>query len=92
MAVPSMFVARVNESSEKRMRRERLRFEFRMKLNANEPGMIFQLDDFNVNAVWSLTSYFESGVDQSGFVVAIEFIAVAMALGNFELAIGAMSE
>src|SRR3984885_2189767 len=83
--VPAVFVARTDERSEKRMRRERLRFEFRMKLNADEPGMIVQFDDLDVNAVWSLTSYLKSCGDQSGLIVAIEFVAVPMALGNFKL-------
>ena len=80
MAVAAMFVARVNESSEERMRRKRLGFEFGMKLNADEPGMIWQLDDLDVDAVRSLAGDAESCGNQRGLEIAIEFVAVAVPL------------
>ena len=50
-AVMAIFQAGADERREQRMRRQRLRFEFRMKLAADEPRMIRRFDNFDVNAV-----------------------------------------
>ena len=85
---PTIFQAGANERGEKRMRRERLRFEFRMELAADEPGMIGHFDDFDVHAVGRAAGDAESGARQRLLVLAIEFVAMAVALGNFERAVG----
>lgn len=92
MPVAAMFVTRMNERRKERMRRERLGFEFGVKLNADEPGMIGQFYNFYVYAVRSLASDAESRCDQSGFEIAIELVAVTMAFGNLKLAVRAMRE
>ena len=47
----AVFDAGANERREKRVRRERLGFEFRMELAADEPGMVGNFDDLDVDAV-----------------------------------------
>jgi len=87
-----MLGGRADERGEQRMRGERLRFEFGVKLAAEEPRMIGGLDDFNVNAVGRLARNFQTCLRESRFVIAIEFIAMAVALGNFRSAIRVRGE
>ena len=63
----------------------RLRFEFGMELAADKPRVVRRFDDFDVNAVGSASGDAESGARERFLVVAIELVAVAVALGNFEL-------
>ena len=91
-AVMAILEAGANERSEERMRRKRLGFEFGMKLAAEEPGVVRHFHDFDVHAVGSFSCDAESGARERLFVLAIEFVAVAMALGNFECAVGSVRE
>src|ERR1035441_9041214 len=88
LALASIFQAGANECGEQRMRCERLRFEFRMELDADEPGMVGHLDDFDVDAVGSASRDAKSSAGERFLVLAVEFIAMAMAFGNFSLAVG----
>src|SRR5271156_6885603 len=74
------------------MRSQGFGFEFGVELAAYEPRMIRSFDYFYVDAVGGAAGDAESGARQSFFVFAIEFVAVAVAFGNFELAVGFGSE
>src|SRR5690348_3823001 len=94
--IPQTFLpvpyARANECGEKRVWRERLGLEFGMELAADEPRMIRNLDNFHVDAIGRASSDAEPGVGQSFLVIAIEFVAMAMALGNFSRAVSLRGE
>src|SRR5579875_162893 len=84
----AIFDAGSDEGGEERVGREGLGLEFGMKLAADEPGMVGNFDDFDVHAVGSFAGDAEAGSGQRLFVIAIEFVAMAMTLGNFGLAVG----
>ena len=88
MTGAAIFEAGTDEGSEEGVRGERLGFEFGVKLAADEPGVIGHFNDFDVDAVGRATGDAEAGARQSGFVFTIEFVAVAVALGDFEGAVG----
>src|SRR5277367_2647562 len=69
------------------MRSQGFGFEFGMELAAYEPGVIGGFDYFYVDAVGGASGDAEAGAGQSFFVLAIEFVAMAVAFGNFELAV-----
>ena len=74
------------------MRFERLGFEFRMELAAEEPRMVRSFDDLDVVFVGSAAGDAEAGGGQNFLVVAIEFVAMAVTLADFGFAIGAIGE
>src|SRR5258708_27925193 len=74
------------------MRFERLGLEFGVKLAAEKPRMVRRLNDLDVILVGSSAGDAQSRSGQNLFVVAVEFVAMAMALADFQLPIGAMSE
>ena len=41
-----------DKARKERVRLERAGFEFRVELNADEPRVVFQLDDLGQNAIW----------------------------------------
>src|ERR1700722_20754276 len=57
----AMLEAGANEGGKQRMRSKRLRFEFRMKLAANEPGVIGHFDNFDIHAIGCPAGNAESG-------------------------------
>src|ERR1700751_4556842 len=63
-----------------------------MELAAQEPGVVGGFDDFDVVLVGGAAGDLEAGVDQSFLVIAVEFVAMAVALADFELAVRAVSE
>src|SRR5260370_36318625 len=81
-----------DEGREERMRFERLGFEFRVELAAEEPRVVGGLDDFDVIFVRSASSDAQPGGDQRFLVVAIEFVAVAVALADLEFAVSLVRE
>jgi len=84
----AIFQAGADEGGEERVRCQRLGFEFGMELAAQEPGMVRGFDYFYVDAVRCASSDAEAGARESFFVLAVEFVAMAVALGNFQLAVG----
>ena len=54
--------AGTNESGKERMRRQGFGFEFRMELAADEPRMIRNLDDLNVDAIGRAAGDPEAGI------------------------------
>ena len=92
VAAVAIFHAGADERGEKRMRRKRLRFEFRMELAAQKPRMIGSFHDFDVHAVRRAPRDAKSGARERLLILAIEFVAMAMTFGNFELAVGLVRE
>ena len=83
---------RADESGEERVWREWLRLKLRMELAAEEPRMVGQFDDFDVRAIGSFSGDAETGGDENFLVVAIEFIAMAVALADFQFAVRPIRE
>ncbi len=81
-----------DEGGEERVRFEGLGFEFGMELAAEEPWMVGGFDDFDVVFVGSAAGDAKARAEQSLFVVAIEFVAMAVALADFDFAVGLMGE
>src|SRR5215470_816909 len=69
------------------MRLERLRLEFRMELASEEPRMLGRLDNLHVISVRRASRNLQSRCHQRFFEVAVEFVAMSVALADFELAI-----
>ena len=84
-----MLDRRADEGGEKRMRFERLGFEFGVELAAEEPWMVGRFDDLDVIFVGSAAGDAEAGAGQNFFVVTIEFVAMAVTLADFGFAVGA---
>src|SRR5260370_41812704 len=91
-ALPRVFQRRGDESRKERVRFERLRFEFRVELAAEEPRMVRRFDDFHVILIRRASGDAQARGDQSFFVVAIKFVAVAVALADFEFAVSLVGE
>src|SRR5690348_13270682 len=91
-ALFAIFQGGADEGGEKRMGLERLGLEFGMELAAEEPWVLGRLNDFDVIFVGRAAGDFQAGGNQSFFIFAIKFVAVAVPLADFELAIGPMSE
>src|SRR5258705_13604523 len=74
------------------MRLERFGLEFGLELASEEPGEVGGFDYFYVIFIGGAAGDLEAGAGQDFFVIAIEFVAVAMAFADFQLAVGAMGE
>ena len=83
----AMLHARAHKRGEQRMRRQRLGLKFRMELAAQKPRMLRRLDNFHVFSVGRPAGDAESRGQQSFFVLAIEFVAVPVALADFRFAV-----
>src|SRR5579859_2074460 len=82
-----VFKGGADEGGEERMRLERFGLEFGVELAAEEPGVLGGLDYFDVVFVGGAAGDAQSGVGQSFLVVAVEFVAVAMAFANLRFAV-----
>src|SRR5215472_1740177 len=82
-----VFQCRADERCKQRMRLQRLGLEFRMELAAEEPRMLGRLDNFHIIFVWRPSRNFQSRRHQRFLEVAVEFIAMAVALADFELTV-----
>src|SRR4051794_19771463 len=60
-----MCVSRANESGEKRVRFKGLRFELRVKLAADKPGMVRRFDNFDVRTIGGASRETETGSQES---------------------------
>ena len=61
-----------------RMRLRRLRFEFRVILNRDEPRMLVQFDDFDEFAVGTGAGNYETAVDKAVAIFVVELIPMSM--------------
>src|SRR4029077_8611533 len=73
-----------DEGGEQRVRLERPGFEFGMELATQEPRVLGGFDDFDVVFVRRTTGDAQSSGNENLFVVAVEFVAMAMAFGDFQ--------
>src|SRR6185295_2486695 len=71
-----------NKAAEKRMTIHRSRLELRVKLAAEKPRMIFELDDLDQFTVRRKTAQNHPFGAELGAVTIIELITVAMSFGN----------
>lgn len=79
-----------NKMHKKRMSADRTGFELRMKLNADKPWMRFELDDFNQAIIRGNTAHDHAVLFEQRAIGVIEFVAMAMALEDKLLVIGAV--
>ena len=77
-----MLIGRLDESGKQRMRFERLGFEFRMELAAQEPRMVRDLADLDVHAVRGLAGDAQAALRENLLIFAVEFVAMAVALAD----------
>src|SRR5262245_40771606 len=82
LVAQSMIVSRADEAGKKRVRRQGLRFQFGVRLSAQEPGMVGELDHLDEFPVGRFARKDESGLRHAVFEGRVEFVAVAMALGD----------
>src|SRR5258708_34697197 len=75
---------RADECGEERVRLQRLGFKFWMELAAEEPRVVRGLDDLDVIFIRRAPGDAQARGDQRFFVVAIEFVTVAVALACFQ--------
>jgi hypothetical protein len=66
------------------MRLQRLGFEFRMELAAQEKWVAGYLDDLHIRCVGRGAAQAQAATGEQRFIFAIEFVAVAMALADFD--------
>ena len=83
----SVLVRGADERPEQRMRLQRLRLELGMELASDEVGMVRQLHHLDVSSVRRRSGNPQAARGQRFFVLAVEFVAVAMTLADFELAV-----
>src|SRR5579885_3082082 len=91
-AFRSVFVSRANKCAEQRMRLERLRLELRMELTSDEVRMIRQFDHFHVRSIGRRTGNLQACGRHWLFILAVELVAMPVALADFALAINAVRE
>ena len=78
-----VLVAGGDEVAEERVGLERLGFEFGVELAAEEEGVGGDFYDFDVGGVGGGAGDAQAGAGEDGFVLAVEFVAVAVAFGDF---------
>ena len=88
----ALLVGRADKGPEQRVRAQGLRLEFRVELAAEEPGVVSDLDDLHVGIVRGHPRKAQAVGHQNLFILAVVFIAVAVALGNVQSAVGLMGK
>src|SRR5512140_988121 len=82
-------IGRADERAEERMRLQRLGFELGVKLAAEEPGMVRDLANLDVDAVGRRARDAQSVSGQDFLVLAVELEAVAVAFADLGGAVSA---
>src|SRR5277367_1162623 len=77
-----------DEVAEERVRLERLGFELRVELAAEEEGMSGDLDDLDVGGVGRGAGEAKASAGEDGLVLAVELVTVAVALADLCFAVG----
>src|SRR5258708_28325993 len=78
------------ERSEQRMGRKWPGFQLRMVLHADEPGMVWDLDDLGQDAVGRHAREPQTHLLQPVLVIDVDLIAIAVALPDPALAVDAL--
>src|SRR3546814_900442 len=86
---PALLHRRFDETSEQRMRIERLRLEFRMELHPDKPWMVRALNDFRQHAVGRHARKDEPALFELFEIRAVDLITMAVALADVVGAIDA---
>jgi hypothetical protein len=84
----AVFVAGADEVAEERVGLERLGFEFGVELAGEEEGVGRNLDDLYVGGVGGGAGEAEACAGEDGLVLAVELVAMAVALGDFGGVVG----
>src|SRR3984957_15295410 len=84
----AVLVAGGDEGEEERVGLEGLGFELGVELAAEEERVGGDLDDLDVGGVGGCAGEAEAAAGEDGLVLAVELVAVAMALGDFGGAVG----
>src|SRR5437016_8542565 len=87
-----MFQRRADEGCEQRMWFQRLRLEFRMELAAEEPWVVWRLDDFDVILIRRASRDAQARGDHCPFVVAIKLVAMPVPLADLQFPVSLMCE
>src|SRR5882762_7177599 len=87
-----MFQRCADERCKEWMWLQRLRFEFRMELAAEEPRVIRGLDDFHVILIRRASRDPQARGNQRLFVVAIKLVAMPVAFADLQFAVGFVCE
>src|SRR5687767_2782297 len=85
-------MARLDEAREQWVRAQWLRFELRMELHRDIPGMSRQLNDLHEFAVRGLARNAESLVGEHRFVKTVELVPMPMALEDGSRAVDLFGE
>ena len=84
----AVLVAGGDEVAEDGVGLQRLGLEFGVELAGEEEGVGGNLDDLDVGGVGGGAGEAEAGAGEDGFVLAVELVAMAVALGDLGCAIG----
>jgi hypothetical protein len=77
-----VFVGRINKGCEQRMRGERFRFEFRMELASQEPGVVRDLNDLYEILIRGHAGNNQAAFGQRLFKLPIKFVSMPMPFRN----------
>src|SRR5579883_590402 len=91
-ATEAVLIRRFDEGRKQRMRLQRLGFELGMELATEEERMVGQLHNLDVGPIWCRAADAQAAGDQRALVLAIELVAMAMALADFALTVGLMRQ
>ena len=84
----AVFVAGGDEVAEDGVGLQRLGLELGVELAGEEEGVGGDLDDLDVGGVWGGSGEAETGAGEDGLVLAVELVAMAVALADFGSAVG----
>src|SRR5262245_20485505 len=87
-----MIVSRSNEAGKKGMGRQRLRFQFRVRLRAKEPGMVGELYHLDELSVGRFSRKDQAGFGQAVFVSRVNLVPVAVTFGDGGRIVDAFSQ
>src|SRR5579862_1239353 len=74
------------------MRLQWLRLELRVKLAADKMWMVGEFNNLHVSSIRSRTGDAQSRGDHRLFIFPVKFVAMAMALADFKLAVNLMRQ
>ena len=77
-----VLIAGGDEVAEDGVGLQRLGLEFGVELAAQEEGMCWNFNDFDVGGVWSGAGDAQASAGEDGLVLAVELVAVAMAFDD----------
>src|SRR5216683_240555 len=82
-----ILVRRTRKRLKQRVRFQRLRFEFRMKLAPDEEWMTGNLNHLDISAVWSRPRNAQTSSHHRLFILAVELVTMTVAFADLGLAV-----